>query len=611
MKKKLLLLLLSIFALHCAVAQNKYDVNGDGIVNVSDISAIYDYIINGDPSVDPTPSGPVMYIHSDLGWSDYALYVWANNGNVKDPWPGVQPSSTTTINDEVWMVFNMDEIYYTTANTNWIINNNGGGRQYDLMQDFSFTQDTYVRVSDSGSYTISDKPGEPSVDPNPDPGTPTQVTIDNTTAVSTKNRVIYELNVGSFTSSGTLTAAKNQLSELRKLGVDIVWLMPIYPRGGGINSPYAATDFKAVNPNYGSINDLKSFVTRAHELGMEVWLDWVPNHTATNHRWVTEHPEYYTTQNGSIVHPNNYSDVYQLNYSNTATVNAMNDCLKFWIDQADIDGYRCDYISSSAIPASYWTNAIPLIKNYKSGKSFYFLGEGDIVHEATRLSNVGFDYDFAFNYQGSKLQRFGNGTSASTMKSNLQSFMSESTGKSFGRMVYLTNHDVNFNDGGNTLTSMYGDNRYSFSVLEFTFFGLPLLYNGQEIGSDQKLDYFNDTKVNWNNVDNKMKNTIRALVALHHTQPALADNVTDVTYHTTNNSSVLAYTKASGNNKVLVVINLGASAVNVQVSGVDAGNYTRWIDSSTIASGITATSTDLTSTSTISLEPKGYAVYAK
>ncbi len=124
----------------------------------------------------------------------------------------------------------------------------------------------------------------------------------NNEAVSTKGqRVVYELNVGSFTTEGTFAAAQERLAELKALGIDVVWLMPIYPRGGGINSPYAATNFQKVNSSYGTIADLKAFVARAHELKMEVWLDWVPNHTATNADWVKSHPEYYKKNGSSFV----------------------------------------------------------------------------------------------------------------------------------------------------------------------------------------------------------------------------------------------------------------------------------------------------------------------
>ena len=210
--------------------------------------------------------------------------------------------------------------------------------------------------------------------------------------------VIYEMNVGSFTQQGTFNAAANKLSDLRTLGIDVVWLMPIYVRDGGLNSPYAAKDFKTPNPSYGSISDLKNFVAKAHELGMEVWLDWVPNHTANNHPWLTQHPEYYA----SDLHPY-YSDVSQLNYENTNLRNEMTNILKYWIDQADIDGYRCDFISSPYIPNDYWTSTIPALKSYKSGKSITMLGEADFT-DATRLYGTGFDYDYAWWFQETALE---------------------------------------------------------------------------------------------------------------------------------------------------------------------------------------------------------------
>ncbi|MBP5561744.1 MAG: alpha-glucosidase C-terminal domain-containing protein [Muribaculaceae bacterium] len=443
--------------------------------------------------------------------------------------------------------------------------------------------------------------------------TSVNITIDNTTPVSSKNRIIYEMNVGAFTTAGTLKAAQDKLGDLKTLGVDIVWLMPIYPRGGGINSPYAATDFKAVNPSYGTIADLKNFVAKAHTLNMEVWLDWVPNHTATNAKWISEHPEYYTRNGGAFVHPNGYGDVYQLDYNSAALRNAMNDCLKFWIDQADVDGYRCDFVSSKAIPTSYWQDAIPLIKNYKSGKTISFLAEADVVQGETRLANVGFDYDYAWNFQGGQLAGFGpNGTSGETMRSRCEAFVNVSKNAHLGRMVYLTNHDVSYNDGGKNLITLYGANRHALTVLEFTIYGMPLLYNGQEIGTAQTLNYFTDEKVNWSSVDNKMKNTIRTLAALRHTQAALADNV-EPYFHSSDNAGVLAYTKTSGSSRVLVVINFSASDVTVKLNGVSAGNYAKWLSSKDISAGVASKAevVSMTSTPAITLDAKGYAVYVK
>ena len=577
----------------------------DIYLTISGSAGSYSYIIDDDG----TPP-PVVYLHSEMGWGDYCLYVWKNAAPVNAAWPGEHYTSTKTIDGELWYVFELPKIYYTTSGTNWILNNNNNGSQVDLMQNFSYDKDIYVRVAGDGSYTVSDASSQPTGDVVT-PGEPQPLDVTWTTAASSKNRVIYEMNVGSFTSAGTFAAARDKLSDLRSLGIDILWLMPIYPRGGGINSPYAATNFKATNPSYGSIAQLKSLVDRAHELGMEVILDWAPNHTATNAVWVTEHPEYYTTQNGQMVHPNNYGDVYELNYNNAALREAMNDCLRFWIDQAGVDGYRCDYVSSPTIPGSYWASTIPMLRNYAGGKTITMVAEADIVHDANKLLNVGFDYDYAWNFQSGKLERFGpTGTSASTLKGYCQSFINESQGKSFDRMTYLTNHDQNFNDGGKTIESMYGANKYALTTLYFTIYGMPLLYNGQEVGNDQILDYFHDTKINWNSTDAKMKNTIATLVAMRHTQPALA-NGTTTTFLNSDNGNVLAYTKKSGDNTVIVLLNLGNLDATATISGIPAGEYSLWLDSSTITSGASQSNVTLAANSTFLLDAKGYRVLVK
>ena len=438
--------------------------------------------------------------------------------------------------------------------------------------------------------------------------------IDNINSAAAVNaaghQVIYEMNVGAFTQAGTFTAASERLDELKTLGVDIVWLMPIYPRGAS-GSPYAATDFKAVNAKYGTLTDLKNFVSRAHELHMEVWLDWVPNHTATEATWVTTHPEYYG-YNGQqeFRHPSSgyitYNDVWQLNYYKPELRQAMNDCMKFWIDEADIDGFRCDFVSSQQIPATYWTAAIPEIKGHKSGKTITFLAEADLT-DVTRLADVGFDYDYAWGFQ-SQLAQFKNGTSANTLHSRVNSLLTASSGKSFKRMLYLTNHDQNMDVG--TLATVYGDNRYSLTVLTFTLGSMPLLYNGQETGGNQKLDYFADTKINWGNVDKKMLNTVRTLCAMKHSVGAFAEG-TAVSSLSTGNSSVYAYKVSNGGSEALVVLNLSTAQATVNVSGVSAGEYGLWLNSETIQQGVSRSKVNLQSSAAVSLEAKGYKVYVK
>ena len=429
-------------------------------------------------------------------------------------------------------------------------------------------------------------------------------TVDGTKPLGDANRVIYQMNVGAFTAEGTFQAAQQGLDRLDTLGVDILWLMPIYPRGATMHSPYASMNFRDVNPDYGTVADLKAFVSRAHELGMKVWLDWVPNHVAVENPWVTSHPEYFTKDDkGQMIHPHGWGDVYQ----NEGLVNEMNGALKFWIDSCDVDGFRCDYVSSPTIPVSYWQNIIAELKSKSSKRPVEFLSETDITNsENIRIDSCGFDYDYAWDFQGTLAWKFKNSTSADSLKAICERFLAASAKVKNRRMVYLTNHDQNYNDGGHTLKDFYGDNRYALTVLDFTFYGMPLIYQGQEIGDPDTLNYFTDAKVKWDRVDRKMLNTVRTLIALHHQQPSLAAAAA-VEFLPTNNASVLAWRRGN----VVAVVNLAETDVKVLVDGLDEGDYDQWLNSQTIAIAPACKAVSFASSEPIALEAKGYAVYVK
>ena len=424
--------------------------------------------------------------------------------------------------------------------------------------------------------------------------------------------VIYELDLYNFTSQGTLAAAQARLDYLKDLGIDIIWLMPIHPRGiqgriGSLGSPYAPRDYHALNSDFGTLADLQSFVAAAHQRGMQVWLDWVANHTAKDNVWITQHRDYY---NSTLTSPNGYGDVYQLDYSKEQTQVAMIEAMEYWIDAADIDGFRCDYISSNTIPTAFWTRAITALKQYKPGKTITMLGEGDMANSVPRLLVCGWDYDYAWGFQSALVNNKNNPSGVLNQCRNL---VGDLRFIDISRMVYLTNHDQNYS---NTMTSQYGNNAYAFTVLTFTLYGMPMLYNGQETGylMSRKLDYFNRTPINWNSVDNKMLNTVKALTALKHSCDALIDNgdrASEVTFLTTGNSNLVAYTRHHNEQTALIVLNLGTSAVNTTVTGLEAGEWKRAIDVNNIADGLTAIPVTLNATQSFSVPAGGYQVYVK
>ena len=422
--------------------------------------------------------------------------------------------------------------------------------------------------------------------------------------------VIYQLDLYNFTSQGTLAAAQARLDYLKDLGIDIIWLMPIHPRGvtgriGSLGSPYAPRDYHAVNSDFGTMADLRAFVNAAHDRGMQVWLDWVANHTAKDNVWITEHRDYY---NSTLTSPNGYGDVYQLDYSKEATQLAMIEAMQYWIDQADIDGYRCDYISSNTIPTSFWTRAIEALKEYKPGKTITMMGEGDMANSVQRLLVCGWDYDYAWNFQSSLVN---NKTNPDGVLSQCRNLVGDLRFTDMSRMVYLTNHDQNYSS---TMNNQYGNNVYAFTVLTFTLYGMPLLYNGQETGYllTRKLDYFNRTPINWNTVDSKMQNTVKALTALKHSCDALIDNgdrASEIQFMTTGNNNVIAYQRSHYQQKCLVVLNLGTSQVTTTVSGLQAGEWKLAIDVNNIAAGLTSTAVNFTANQSFTIPAGGYKVY--
>ena len=213
---------------------------------------------------------------------------------------------------------------------------------------------------------------------------------------------------------------------------------------------------------------------------------------------------------------------------------------------------------------------------------------------------------------GSKklLWKFSN---AASLKSVCDTLVNNNRYTALDRMVYLTNHDVNYNHNVK-LSDMYGDNKYAFTVVTFTLYGMPLIYNGQEIGGEQVISYFTDAKINWNNVDNKMYNTIKVLAKMKHTVNAFRDGRTKDERGTVtwinSQGQVAAYIRKNGNSEALVVLNLG-NETSIKLSGVTAGTYIQYLDSKTIASGTSEKTVTLTSNPTISLDRRGYHVYVK
>lgn len=382
-----------------------------------------------------------------------------------------------------------------------------------------------------------------------------------------ENRVIYEVFVRNFSPKGDFKGVEAQVPRLKDLGVDVIWLMPIYKLGdigkwGTYSSPYAVKDYKAIDPANGTEQDLRDLVKTIHDNGMEIWFDWVGNHTSMDNVWVKEHPEFYKRNGGNFVNPNGWGDVYQLDVNNSAMHDEMIDCMKYWVDNFDIDGYRCDYASGPS--PEFWKKASEQV--LKDGKRIAWLAEDDSRPELVR--NGYFDYNYAWGFRD-RMVEFAKGGSLDKLKSACLNLHNDMNYSGRSRMVYLSNHDV-VQDQKGSEDKHFGRLLPPMTVLEFTIYGMPLLYNGQEIQYKCNQVLLSEkTPINWNNPDKSMTSLIKTLCQVKHSQPALnTGSQSGMLYnHTASNPDVYVYERRRDGNSVVVMLNFGASAADFTISG--------------------------------------------
>lgn len=379
--------------------------------------------------------------------------------------------------------------------------------------------------------------------------------------------VIYEVNLRQGTPLRNLKGAQLQLPRLKDLGVDVLWLMPIHPiseknRKGTLGSYYAVKDYKAVNPEFGTIEDLKEYVRTAHSLGMKVIIDEVCNHTGCDNAWVTEHPEYYTrNEKGEMFGPFDWTDTYKLDYSNPATREAMIDALEFWIKEADIDGYRCDV--AGEVPTDFWEEARPRLQAIKP---VFMLAEAS----KPELLKKAFDADYAWPMKdvfnaiaatkgvNEYAKRHGQKLPEMTAKDipALIKKQSSEYPKGSVHMNMITNHDLNSWEG--TEFERLGPATGAFAVLSYTLPGMPMLYTGQEVGFNHPFEFFERDSIMPDYTANEQTAFYEILNSLKHHNRALDARLplAATNFIESENPDVLSFTRQTGKHKVMVIANL-------------------------------------------------------
>lgn len=376
----------------------------------------------------------------------------------------------------------------------------------------------------------------------------------------TRNATIYEVNVRQYTPEGTFKAFKQHLPRLKKMGVNIIWLMPINPIGikerkGSLGSYYAVKDYLAVNPEFGNLADLKELVKKAHSLGMYVIIDWVANHTSWDNDLVTKHPDWYKKDaRGNIIAPvPDWTDVAGLDYSQEGLRKYMTDALCYWVREAGIDGFRCDV--AGMLPVSFWNHAIPEVRKIKP---IFTLAEW----ETPEMHDTAFDATYSWD-----LYKLGNDIAAGKKTADKIDSNYAAETKKYSpdayRMRFTTNHDENSWNG--TEYSRLGEGARTFAVLFFTFPGIPLIYSGQESAMNKSLRFFDKDTINWGKFP--LQEFYTTLCALKKSNKALLNgNAGGALVKVSNDQekSVYSFTREKNGNKILVILNLTAKPCTVR-----------------------------------------------
>ncbi len=319
-----------------------------------------------------------------------------------------------------------------------------------------------------------------------------------------RDMTIYEVNVRQHTPSGTFKALQQDLPRLRTLGVDILWIMPIQEIGqmnrkGTLGSYYSIRDYKSVNAEFGTLDDFKTLVRDAHNQGFLVILDWVPNHTAWDNAWVTQHPEYYMTDSaaaqvgktlgvdagyykkkgiGNLVYEADWDDIALLNLYQPETRKAMIDAMRYWITETDIDGFRADH-AGHEIPLFFWEEATAELNQLKD---LYWLAEWD----EPRM-HIAFDATYDWKLMSLTTQVAKGKLNADALHDHIAQDVAQ-YGFNAQRLNMINNHDENSWHG--TVRERYGEGERAFAVFSFVAYGTPLLYSGQEVGLNKRLKFF-------------------------------------------------------------------------------------------------------------------------
>ena len=382
------------------------------------------------------------------------------------------------------------------------------------------------------------------------------------TAEEAETAVIYEVNVRQFSPEGTFAAVTKEIPNIKKLGVKILWLMPIHPIGvekrkEGLGSYYSISDYRGVNPEFGTAEDLKALIAEAHKNGIYVVLDWVANHTAWDHPWMKSNPDFYEKdEKGNFVSPYDWTDVVSLEYNNPAMRKAMIGDMKYWLDEFKIDGFRCDM--AHMVPTDFWAEAK---KELTNGREIFMLGE---TEEPELLKNGVFDAAYGWELHHIMNDIANAKKDVSAVDVYMDSIQHKWEKDDF-KMLFTSNHDENSWAG--TEFERMGDAVETFAALTYALPSVPLIYNGQEEDFKRRLKFFVKDSID-RNPNAKMRSVYEKLGELKVTNEAFNGGKNAASYErlkTSDDKSILAFKRKKNSTEAYFVGNFTKANKDVLV----------------------------------------------
>ncbi len=375
-----------------------------------------------------------------------------------------------------------------------------------------------------------------------------------------RNTNIYEVNVRQYTPEGTFNAFAAHLPRLKRMGVQTLWFMPVTPiaqknKKGTLGSPYACSDYTSINPEFGTLQDFKNLVKSAHEQGFKVIIDWVANHTGWDHRWTTEHPDWYERDSATndFTMASGMEDIIELNFANPQLRRAMIDAMKFWVTETGIDGYRADL--AFWVEVDFWQEAK---RELDAVKPLFWLAELDPLEKPEYMEV--FDAAYTWTWMHATKDFYAAPQNIQKLDSVLRRYEAAPGMKAW----FTTNHDENSWNG--TEYEKYGSAAKAFAVMNATWKGVPLIYSGQELPNKKRLEFFEKDAIQWGETF-ALEGFYRTLFQLRSAHAALDAAVPVQRLTTSADNHILAYSRKKGEKEVIVLLNLSGGEQSFELKG--------------------------------------------